>query len=157
MKKTITTIALTLALGLAAVQASDARWGKGWAGDAASPCGGPGCAQSGEVADFEAMEQFFTDTKDLREKLFTKKSEYLELVNQEDPDKELAKELWSELFDIKQELQAKAVSAGINPNAGPGGFGPGPAFRGGRGCGGPKGNFGCNGSGCATGSAPVSE
>ena len=150
MKKLITAIALTAAIGLFSHSAS-ARWGQG-PGNGNGGGFGPGscgnCDQSSTV-DAEARQTFYEETEGLRDQLRTLRIEYFSLVNSEDADKDLAQDLWSQMFDLQQQIQAKATEAGLDPQAGRGG-----KFRNGsgRGCGnyaGGNNGFDCNGQGCA--------
>ena len=138
MKKTITTLALSLTLGLAISQISEAGWGKGL-GNGPGSCGSPSCAQS-TTADNEAFQEFLAETETLRTDLFEKRSEYFEIMRSGDVDKDEAQVVWSEMFDLKKQIQEKATALGIEPGAGGrGGCGGGPAANA---------SPDCNGSGC---------
>ena len=139
MTRRIATIALTLTLGLAAAPFAVAGWGHGpgpGAGHVMSP--GVNCPTA-QAVDDETRQQFFDDTEDLRQQLFEKRSAYFQLMSQANPDKDEAEALWSEIFDLQQEIQAKAAEYGMTPGLGRGGCGGGPAGcpQGGGGCGRP--------------------
>ena len=108
MKKTILAAALVMAVGFAGYNVAQAGFGPGG-------CNGPGGwgAENGPTVTYEEMEQFHNDTSELRRQLFEKRAEYFEVVNQEDPDKELAKTLWSEMYDLQSEMHQKAEAAGM--------------------------------------------
>ena len=113
------TLALVAFVGLAGINMAEAQWGGGWmmgngnTGYGPGACNGPGGRGGNTSANYENMEKFHNDTADLRQQLFEKRSEYYEAINQENPDKELAKELWSQLFDLQQQMHEKAVDSGI--------------------------------------------
>ena len=110
MKKTIMTFALVMAISFAGLNAAQAQWGGGGTGG----CNGPGSGRGGGAQfTYEEMEQFHNDTVELRKKLFEARSEYYEVMNQEDPDKELAKQIWGEIFDLQKEMQEKAAASGM--------------------------------------------
>lgn len=141
MKKIVTTIALVAAIALVS-QAAQARWGKGGGNNFnQGACGN--CDQNSTV-DAEARQTFLADTEDLRTQLREKRVEYFTFMNGDNVNKDQAQILWSEMFDLQQQIQEKAVEAGLDPQAGSGGrFGNGP----GRGCGS---NGGGNGQGCGS-------
>jgi hypothetical protein len=111
------------------------------AGGCGRGCGGGGCnsgfsQQAPTPEELQAQENFFNDTAALREQLFEKRAEYFDVLSQDNPDKDLAAQIWSEMFDLQTQLREKAAEAGIET-----GFGPGPGPRGcGQGCGGPQGD-----------------
>lgn len=124
MKKTIMTLALVVAVGLAGINIAEARWGGGggWMmGDAnygPGYCNGPRGWNAKTSVTYENMGKFHSDTADIRKQMYEKRSEYYEVINQENPDKELAKEIWSQLFDLQNEMHEKAEAAGMQPGYG---------------------------------------
>lgn len=139
MKKTLVTLALAMAVGLAGINMAEARWGGGGYGPGQGGCNGPRGGQF-SAEDQEARQEFFNETKELRTQLREKQAAYFEEMNKETPDKDAANAIWSEIFDLQSQIQAKAAEAGIER-----GLGRGPGF-GGRGanspCGGP-GSYDC--------------
>ncbi len=115
MKKAIVALALIAAVGFAGANAAEARWGGGWmmggaGGNGPGYCNGPGSSGN---QDYEAIKNFQNETTELREQIFEKRQEYAEILRQENPDKELAKQIWSELFDLQNEMREKALTAGL--------------------------------------------
>jgi Spy/CpxP family protein refolding chaperone len=117
MKKTMMTLALVAVVGLTGINMAEAQWGGGWmrgnGGYGPGACNGPGGWGGNTSATYENIEKFHNDTADLRKQMFEKRSEYYEAINQENPDKELAKELWGQLFDLRQQMHEKAVDSGM--------------------------------------------
>ncbi|MBU0673587.1 MAG: periplasmic heavy metal sensor [Proteobacteria bacterium] len=126
MKKSIAVLTAIAVFGLVGVQAATA--GRGFGGNGF--CNGD--CQSGEYTseDFQKREQFRTDTTELRRQLFEKRGEYAQILDQENPDKDAAAQLWSEIFDLESQLRQQADAAGIEN------FGKGQG-RGRGGCNGP--------------------
>lgn len=123
MIKTILTLAMAVAVGFAGINLAEARWGGDWmmgngGGYGPSACNGPGGWKGQTTVSYEAMEKFHTETSDLRKQMHEKRSEYYDAINAENPDKELAKELWSQLFDLQNEMHQKATDAGMQPGNG---------------------------------------
>jgi len=168
MKKLVTILAITVVLGLAVLQTAEAGWGwwgrggeRGYGrGYGPGDCGGPRYGRELDEKEIKARDDFFNETKDMRRDLFDKRQEYAALMDQENPDKDKAAQLWSEIFDLQAKLQEKAGAAGFGPRSenrrrgygsedcgvpgcgnGPrGGYGYGPGdCGGGPGCGGPRG------------------
>jgi|GEM_PF-1194336 len=145
MKKLVTAIGLAAAIGIIS-QSVEARWGNGpGTGSGHGPCGN--CDQNSPV-DAEARHSFFDETQELRTQLREKRSEYFALLNRDNVDKDEAQTIWSDMFDLQQQLQAKAAEAGLERGAdriaGIGQFG--------RGCRSFRGNHNapyCGGQGCA--------
>lgn len=111
MKKTIMTLALVVAVGFAGLNIAEAGWGGGGYGPGF--CNGPGGWTRNTSFTYEDMETFHNQTADLRKKMFEKRTEYYEVMNQENPDKELASQIWSEIFDLQNEMHTKALAAGM--------------------------------------------
>lgn len=127
MKKSILTIALVVAVGLVSFNIAEARWGGGWmmgsSGYGPSNCNGPGSWNTETKLSYDAMEKFHNETTDLRKQLFEKRTEYYNAVNQETPDKELAKTLWGEMYDLQNTMHQKALASGMMTTTGRGGYG----------------------------------
>ena len=151
MKKVLAITLLAAIIGFAGLQTADAGWG--WGGRGNGPGAGPGscgsCDQGLNEEDQKAQQEFFDATKDLRQQLFDKRSEYADLMRQENSDKDQAAEIWSEMYDLKAQLKEKADTAGFGPGTGKGfgrgtcdGSGDCSAQGGGRGRGNGR---GCNG------------
>ncbi|MBU2489791.1 MAG: periplasmic heavy metal sensor [Proteobacteria bacterium] len=119
MRKMTMALVILLSLGLAATAA----WSYGPGG-----CPGWGAGNDGPPAVSEenqaALDKFQAETSDLRRELVTKKSEYQALMNSEKPDPKRAGELAGQIFDLQEQMRAKAKAAGL-PAFGPG-MGPGP-------------------------------
>ena len=156
MKKTLTVLALTTIMALGAISPALAGWwGRGWgwgeSGSGTGNCGGPCYTQDLDAGNDKARQDFLEESRDLRQQLFDRKEAYFELMGQENPDKEAAAAIWSEIFDLQNQLRKMADEAGVGPAQGRGGDrGYGPADCGGPGCGyGPRGGRGrgCNGPG----------
>lgn len=111
-KKVAMTVALTAVLGLA-----------GWQYAQANPYGpGPGpCWQQGgqggqvvlDEASQKKFDQFLVDTKDLRKSMVVKRAEKMALMQAEKPDAARIATLAGELFELRNQLHAKAVEAGV--------------------------------------------
>lgn len=136
MKKTILSLALAVAVGLAGINMAEARWGGGGYGPGQGGCNGPRGGQFSAV-DQEARQEFFNETTELRAQLRDKQAAYFEEMNKENPDKEVANAIWSETFDLQAQIQAKAAEVGFT-----GGNGRGPGYDGNTLCGGP-GSYNC--------------
>ena len=129
MKK-VTVFALIITFGFFALQQL-ATAGPGWGGGGWGCCGGPGGndgpghgynRQAPDKEAQQAWEEFYNDTEELREQLYTKRAEYYDVLNQENVDKELAAQLWSEIFDIQTQIREQAATAGIKPGSGRGDY-----------------------------------
>ncbi|MBU0479808.1 MAG: periplasmic heavy metal sensor [Proteobacteria bacterium] len=126
MKKVLVVALLVTLAGFTGLQTASAGWGW-WGGEGRGngpgngpgSCGGP-CAEEVSEEDQKARQEFFDATKDLRQQLFDKRSEYADVVNQENPDKEKAAAIWSEMYDLKAQLKEKADGAGFGPGTGKG-------------------------------------
>ncbi|MBT8346931.1 MAG: periplasmic heavy metal sensor [Desulfofustis sp.] len=80
----------------------------------------------------EKLDQFFTDTQDIRKEIAVKRAERMALIRSENPDPAAAGKLAGELFDLRTTMHQKAEEAGVTAYLGPmngprGGrdFGPG--------------------------------
>ncbi len=118
MKRLLTIAALAMVLGVAGLEGAEARWGGGPYG-AGYGCGGS-CYDQENGEGSEAWQKFQDETADLREKLYDLRTEYAELLAQDNPDKDEANRIWSEMFDLRQQLQKKADAAGFGPGSGNG-------------------------------------
>ena len=131
-------IVLSLVMALTIVtytyNAEAGNCGRGCGGGA--QCNNGSSAQAPTAEELQAQENFFNDTAALREQLFEKRTEYFSVLSQENPDKDLAAQIWSEMIDLQTQMREKAAEAGIEPA-----FGRGPGPRGcGNGCGNPQGD-----------------
>jgi len=120
-KKFALTAALAAVLGLTGWQYAQA--------NPAGPGGGP-CWQQGAGALDEAgqkkLDQFFVDTKELRKSMVVKRAEKMALMQAEKPDAGRIAALAGELFELRNQIRAKAVEAGVGPGwMAMGGHGPG--------------------------------
>ncbi len=107
MKKTIVTLALVVAIGFTGISLAQAAFfGPG-------ACNGPGGLNGKSSFTYEDMEKFHNDNAELRRELFEKRTEYYKAINQETPDKALAKTLWSEIYDLQNEMHEKALKTGM--------------------------------------------
>lgn len=162
MNKRLTAITLAAVLGIFVSHAAYARWAGGpGTGNGYGP-GSCGNCNKMAVVDSEAKRAFLEETATMRTELVEKRSAYFALMNNsETPDKEEAQLLWSEMFDLQQQIQAKAIEAGMDPQEAPRGqfgYGP-PANRGCRPAADVNAPCGCNNPGCPqTGdSAPAQQ
>lgn len=119
MKKLILAIALALLVGITGFKVAEAGWG-GRANCGSGPCNSSGCNNNSAV-DQEAYDKFHEETIELRTRLMEKRSEYFAALNEDHPDKEYAAQLWSEMFDLQEQLRDKAEAVGIEKGFGMGG------------------------------------
>lgn len=122
MKKVLAVAILASLIGFATLQTASAGWGWGGgrgngSGNGPGSCGGP-CVEGVSDEDQKVRQDFFDETKDLRKQLFDKRGEYSDVINQENPDKEKAAAIWSEMYDLKKQLRDKAEAAGVGPGKG---------------------------------------
>lgn len=69
----------------------------------------------------EARNQFLTETADLRKDLASKRIELDAVMSAENPDQETAGKLSKEVFELREQIHAKAEAAGVaGPLAGRG-------------------------------------
>ena len=108
MKKVFVGLAILVSLGLVASQAL--AWGPYYGG-----CGmwGARGGNYGEVNSSNAEQSFLRDTAKLRKDLAGKEAEYDGLMAQPNPDSKRATELSQEMFEIRNQLRAKAQSYGF--------------------------------------------
>jgi zinc resistance-associated protein len=121
MKKILVSIAIIGTLGAFAVQHANA--GRGWYGNS-----GPGCpywnsgySQIQDTAAQKNIDGFLQATVELRKNLAMKQSEYQAVMNSESPDPAKAAAITGEIFQLRNQIRAKAMAAGLNPGFGPGG------------------------------------
>lgn len=100
-----------------------------------------------------AMQQkhakFLQDTKELRKQLAVKQAGQRALMRSAQPDSAQAQQLAGEVFDLREQLRAKAQAEGLPMSM------MGPGFHGGPGMGRGDGNWGpCNGMGPGSGMGP---
>ena len=68
----------------------------------------------GKFAERQAkMEQFLTDTQDLRKQMFIKRTEEKALMHNKTPNAEAVAQAAGELFDLKTKIHEKAKAAGL--------------------------------------------
>ena len=132
MRRLLTVVVLALVLAVAGLQSAEARRSGGAYGPGSGSCDGSCYGQENEEIS-GAWQQFQEETADLREKLFDLRVEYADVLDQDNPDKEEANRIWSEMFDIREQLQKKASDAGFGPGSANGrGFGSRGGCNGGR-------------------------
>jgi len=139
MKKILLSFAVIGILSVFVVQYANA--GRGWYMNS-----GPGCPywncgynQISDTATQKNIDSFTQATSDLRKNLAMKQAEYEALMNSESPDPAKAAAVTGEIFQLHNQIRAKAVELGLNPGFGRGGN----FYRGGRGGGyGPGNGYG---------------
>jgi zinc resistance-associated protein len=108
MKKTMLALALIATVALAGYGQAEAR-----------SCGGPGQmkghgpAMQMDEETAKAHEQFLTETRELRKQMHTKKTELRAVMANEKPDEKKAAKLSEELFDLRENMRAKAKESGL--------------------------------------------
>ncbi|MFZ5798484.1 MAG: hypothetical protein ACOY3O_08650 [Thermodesulfobacteriota bacterium] len=109
---------------------------------------GPGhCYQARQLDEktIAAREKFLSETVAIRKEMAVKRAEQDALMNSENPDAKRIAQLTGEIFDLREQLQAKAEASGLDfpgmrglgcgycdgPGPGPGaGAGPAPDKKG---------------------------
>ncbi|MEN8136147.1 MAG: hypothetical protein ABFS18_11525 [Thermodesulfobacteriota bacterium] len=77
-------------------------------------CGGPGFGGANfSKEDFATRDKFYEDTRETRKQLFDLQEEYAKALNSDPVDKDRAEELWSEMFDLRSEIQKLAKDEGV--------------------------------------------
>jgi zinc resistance-associated protein len=139
MKKRIGLVIGTAALfiGLAGLNAATAGPGGGYGPGFCGNCG-PGAGQALTAEELQAREQFMLETTDLRKQLAVKQSELRALMAQANPNEKKVAALTGEAFDLRTQLQQKAVERGISGQFGSGGCRQDGAWQGKRGGYGPR-------------------
>lgn len=97
---------------------------------------GPGCDKAGYAANPEAWEKFMGATSEIRKELAAKQVQLDALMSGKNPDPKEAAGLSREIFDLREQLRAKAAELGLpGPGNGAGGCpgygrgkGPGPGY-----------------------------
>lgn len=129
MKKALSILAIALTFGALSYQIAKAGPGRGW---------GPGNGPAVTAANSEKWQAFKADTADLRKQLGEKRRAYFNLMKGDKVDKTAAEALWSDMFDLRAQIKAKAAADGLQlPARGFRRHGWG--RRGGCGCNGPRG------------------
>ena len=86
--------------------------------------------------NLEARNQFMTETAGLRKDLAAKRTQLDAIMSNSNPDAEAAGKLSREIFEIKEQLRAKADKAGVTGPLAGNGYGYGCQGQGRRGGGG---------------------
>ncbi len=129
MKKALSILAIALTFGAINYQVAIA--GPGWGGGRGpGNCNGPYAT----TENSEKWQAFKEDTADLRQQLRENRRAYFTLMNSDKVDKNAAETLWSDMFDLRAQIKAKATAAGLQLP--PRGFGR--HNRGRHGCNGPR-------------------
>ncbi|MFH1214975.1 MAG: periplasmic heavy metal sensor [Pseudomonadota bacterium] len=115
MKKTIAAIALAATIGLFGFQNADAQRGhQGWGGGpAAADCIRAG--QNSQVMDAETKKiynTFMDATYDLRKDMFSLREQMRALRFAETPDQKAIDAVADQMFDLRNQIQAKAEEVG---------------------------------------------
>lgn len=117
-KQIILGAVLVGALALTGMRSADARpWGGGPGWGPASDDYGPGhCYQARQQDDktIAARDKFLTETVALRKEMAIKRAEQEALMNSENPDAKRIAQLTGEIFDLREQLQAKAAESGLD-------------------------------------------
>lgn len=110
MKTAIFTLAAVLTFGLLSYQLA-------FAGSNTSQgygCGGPGVGRTAlNTENSTARDKFYAETRATRKQLSDLRQEYAVVLNTDPVDKDRAEELWSEMFDLRTEIQTLAKEQGI--------------------------------------------
>jgi len=109
MKKIITILAIVVTVGFIGTHAVNAHWYQ-------SNYGGMhhwGPYNTNYEENNVDRTKFYTETVDLRKAIATKQIELNTLLYDKNSNKETIKSLESEIFDLNEELNKKAVNAGI--------------------------------------------
>lgn len=106
MKKALSILAIVLTLGALGYQVANAGPGRDW---------GPGNSNGPafNTATGEKWQAFKNDTADLRKQLREKRRAYFKLMQGDKVDKKAAEALWSDMFDLRTQIRAKAAAAGL--------------------------------------------
>jgi zinc resistance-associated protein len=113
-KKIILGAILAGTIALAGMQTAGARpWGGGqWCDGCGRGYGGQGSLQLDE-STLAARDAFLKDTVELRKSMAMKRAEQKALMNNDNPDAKRIAELSGELFELREQLAAKAQEAGL--------------------------------------------
>lgn len=138
MKKTLLAIAVVATLGIVGYQVADAGpngpGGYGMMGQGYGMMGAGSGPQGLDEQTLQAREKFFKETTELRKKMTAKRTELQAVMSGEKPDEKKAAKLSEELYDLREQMRAKALEGGITTAAG-GYFCNGPYGAGGPGMG----------------------
>lgn len=136
-------LALVVLLGISVFGYGMAEAGPGRHGRMGAPgsggccqfCGGPGSGAELDEESLAARDKFFNETVNLRRQVVVKSAEIDALMSRENPDEKKVGLLTGEVFDLKNQLHAKAEEYGIKAGGyfcgGPYGNGPRMGGRGG--------------------------
>lgn len=130
MKRQLTIIGLLATLLLAFSLPAMAYPGGHGRGHGPCGMGQPPCQQLDEESK-KKLDEFHQTTKELRRQMASKRAEYRALMQADNPDPDKAGKLAGELFDLRDEMHAKASEAGIKRGCGQckGAMGPGPMAK----------------------------
>ena len=109
-KKIIIAATVTTALVFTGLQVATAGHGAKGTGSK-HPCAMQG--QQLDEATIKARDTFLSETVDLRKSMAEKRGAKMALMNSTNPDPEKASKLAGELFDLREQLRAKAKAAGL--------------------------------------------
>lgn len=112
--KTVVLLLVGGTFALASMQTAFASPGKGQG----MPCPKTmkqNCQMSEDMA--KARETFLKDSKELRKNMMVKRAMMRAMMHGTNPDPEKVSSLAGEIFDIKEQLRAKAVANGLPPQA----------------------------------------
>lgn len=120
MKKTLLAAALIGTIGIAGVQIASAH--NDFGGNYGGYCGNYSTQDRGfSEQDSKAYEKFLDDTGTIRKEIAVKQSELNALYRQDNPDEKKVAALTGELYDLQNQINQKARTAGLsNPGYGPG-------------------------------------
>ena len=112
-KKIIIAATVTTALAFGGLQAATAAPGemKGRGPGFQHPC--PGQGQQFDETTLKARDTFLSETTELRKKVAEKRAAKRAVMSSTTPDPAKASQLAGELFDLREQLRAKARTAGL--------------------------------------------
>ena len=110
MKKVLIAAALVGVVSFAGMQTAAAEAGYGYRDGS---CRDYPRSEYRDEASTKAREKFMEETVALRKELAVKRGEHRALMQQDNPDTKRAATLSGELFDLRNELQQKALERGI--------------------------------------------
>ena len=110
MKKALIVSALVGVIGFAGIQTVSADAGYGFRDGS---CRENSRNEYRDEAGMKAREKFMEETVALRKELAVKRAEYRALMEHDNPDVKRAATLSGELFDMRNEIQQKALERGI--------------------------------------------
>lgn len=130
MKKALLALAVITTIGLAGFQSAEARSSGGNHGHMM----GSGQGRQLDEETAKVHEKFMAETTELRRQMHAKKTELRAVLANEKPDEKKAARLSEELFDLRENMRAKAKESGLSSRGMGGYFCDGP-HAGGRGMG----------------------